>query len=378
MGVMTSAIQENLRKIDAKTSVSILPCRITKVHKENLTADVYIQETSGIVYNVPICFPSKGKGYGAYFMPKENSTYLLVYSSKSKPYILAHAPVSISSDGSNTNSEKLMPGENVTQSIGNAFTRQDLIGNTISASQFGNSAIQDANGVNRSSSLGVQVNTIAHKNIVGFALMQNACTDREALNSGTMKVFDYSEHYSKIEFSKVYKPDEIITYVGGDISINLTAREAVIADSKAIIDKVALFKTALLTKKSSIQTLSKTDAELAAEIAATYTELKTFNIARKGVKIISEKGNALNNRPNNISDVTKLTELDFSKRDGIDIIYRFRAEDSETSDIKANIQIDANGNCDMKFKSLNIDAETFTTIVPPSLGAIDGGDWDEI
>jgi hypothetical protein len=364
MNVTNFSIRENLNKLGSSTSTSLLPCRITKVNKDNLTVDVYIQDTSSIVYNVPICFPNKGKGYGSYFMPRENATCLIAYSSKSKPYILAYAPVSISLDGVNSNSEKLMPGENVVQSYGNAYVRQDIVGNAISSSQFGNTEIQDANGVNRSSSLGTQNNTIAKKNISGLSLTQNAYVDREALNSGSMKVFDYTEYYSEIEFAKVYKPDEIISYDETGANINLEVRQAILDSAKSAIDMINLFKTAILTQKSAIQNISLSDNDFATVIADAYLGLKNFNIIRKGVKIVLEKGNAVNKRPNNISDIIKMTSSDFAKRQDTDIAFRFTVEDASTGEIKARVTIDIDGNCDMKFKSLNVDAETFTTTSP--------------
>jgi hypothetical protein len=358
-----NSVGKRISGMSFTSPVSIFPCRIVSVNKENLTADVYSQETSAVIKNVPICFPSKGSGYGAYFMPRANSTYLLLYSNKRKPYILASAPISINLESPGV-TEKLMPGENETQSYGTAYIRQDISGNNILSSQFGNENIQDANGVNRSSSLGYQSNTIGTKNINGLSLTQNACLDREYLNQNTLKVFDYYECYSQIEINKTYKPDEIISFVGDEASINQIIRQDIISATKDCLDKIELFKSAVLTQKNIIKDMALSDLELATAISETYTIMKDFNIVRKGVKIVIEKGNALNRRPNNISEVTSFQSVDFAQRDGIDIVYRMTIEDAQTGLAKGVLTIDAEGNCDFNFKSLNIDVESFTSTVP--------------
>jgi hypothetical protein len=124
--------------------------------------------------------------------------------------------------------------------------------------------------------------------------------------------------------------------------------------------------------------MTLTDAEVATAITNAYAQMKNFNIVRKGVKIVIEKGNALNRRPNNISDVTKFKSTDFAQRNGVDIVYRMTVEDVVTGLPKGMITIDADGNCDLKFKSLNIEADTFTTTTPLVELVTDGGNWDEI
>ncbi len=80
-----SAIRDSLRAMDAKANVSVLPCRIVKVHKENLTADVYVQETSGTVLNVPICFPSKAALFSTPIEVFDRTTTTNLYTFRTCP-----------------------------------------------------------------------------------------------------------------------------------------------------------------------------------------------------------------------------------------------------------------------------------------------------
>jgi hypothetical protein len=241
----------------------------------------------------------------------------------------------------------------------------------MSFSGFSNSNIQDAQGVNRAYSLGSKRLDIASKHISGFGLNSSKATTSTMLTSIEQKVSDYSEFYSAIISPKIYKPAEIL--VSGEIS--QTIKTTVISAAKNILDKVASFKTTFLNIKTQMQDMTISDTALASLTEQLYAQMKSFNIEKKGVKIIIEKGNAINKakRPSDISDINNLLPTDYDKLDGIDICYRMIVEND--SGTLGKIEIDTLGNCNASFNSLTVTgALNFTNTATDVL--IDGGSWD--
>lgn len=352
-----NGIRKDINKISPNAKPSILLCRINKVNPEKLTADIYVNEVSTILYNVPICFPSKGRGYGSYFMPKEGGTYIVMFTSKNRPYILASAQIT-NNDTSQISVEKLLPGENTIQGIGGGFLRQDVLGNNILSSSFGNSLIVNKDGTNRNYSLGKEDKTIASKEIYGFGIESNVKTEAHMFNTSQLKTVHYSEYYSLISVPKVYTSQEILNIESGTMNIKQDIKNSIILSAKQAMEKITEFKSKVNDLKNEIQNPNLEDSELEIRMTQAITSLKSFNIPRKGVKITIEKGNVLNRDINNINDIKSLQASDFVASDfNKDICLRLLVKDVETNNTVASAYIDTDGNCKVKFKKLIIDAD---------------------
>lgn len=336
--------------------------RIVKVYPESLSVDVYVNSLASIIQGIPISFSSRGAGYGSYFMPKEGAVCLFVSTDNGMRYILTSGFSGILSD-TYGESERLMAGENSVQSAGGSFMRQDRLGNQFLSSSFGNAIITEKCGVNSFFANGFEENIISRKNISGFGF-DETLFQNNLLKETELKVLDYIEYYSKININRIYTWDEIVTITDTEITINQSIKDSIIARASSLFVKLndteTGFRTRMTKYKGQIQDSALTDQELSDLITNIFTEIKSdFGIDKKGVKIVVERGNALNKSIDNINDISSLTALDFDQSThGNDICLRLKVVDIATDTIKASASIDTDGNCSVKFKTLKIEVET--------------------
>jgi hypothetical protein len=359
MASVFSAIQKDLGSMSPIGQSKIMLCRLDKIDYERLIADVYIYDNSMKLESIPMCFPSKGNGYGSLFMPKEGSHCLVFFTTYGKVYVLSQVSV----NNSQRSDELILPGENTILSLGGAYQKTDLVGNSSISSSFGNSYLALSNGVNASYSLGKIENTLASKTLEGIRISKNMDTSSDFINTGEIKLVSYSEHYQAIDIPRVYDYTEILS--NGEI--NQTLRSTILSETTELFNKISGdngFLTKLLELKESCYNIDKTNDEISQEITDIFSKIKnSFNLSSKGVKIIIEKGNALTKSIDNMNDLNKITSSDVEQSaQGNDICLKLSIKDAETDEVKASAFMDTDGNCVFKFKSLKIEVENYELI----------------
>jgi len=353
-------INNSMNRVHGDSPPSILECRIISVNPLTLTVSVFVTESATRYDNVSICFPAKGINYGTCFMPRVGSKCLLLLTSKGKTYLVGSLAMPPLDENSFIISEKLVEGENSIQSSGFSYLRQDSLGNNILSSSSNNCIFLRKDGVNGFYSTGDEKLTVNSRVINGFKIGDNIKSIKN-LKESEIKVLSHSEYYSKINIPRAYDISEIISIDGSNLTINEEIRLDILNKAKELSNKINdYFDNKILEFRNKINNLELTDEELSNAISEVLSDIKAdFNITKKGVKIIIEKGNAINKNIENINDISNLSSDDFVKSSqDKDIALRLQIKDIETDTIKASASIDVDGNCSLNFKTLNIEVDT--------------------
>lgn len=344
------------RDISEKYNVSVGICKIIKVNTDTLTVDVQVFDTSAKLYNVPICFPNRGIGFGSYFMPREGSTHLLLNSTRGKPYLMSGVITGEPQYVSIADIiEKLMPGENLIQSSGKAFMKQDLSGNSISSSSVGNYVSQHSSGVNSDMSNGKIENDISSSKISGVGFDRDLVSLRTALGSGNIKLSNKTEYYSSVSFPKTYDADSIMD---NDYNIDESVKSSIISDAESIIAKVNGSSSFIGLKDRLSDFYSEMKSMSISEAHNYMSQVKTdlqndFSLNRAGTKITTEIGNVFTDPIDSPNDILKMTDSNVEKSEaGNNLCFKFDVKNG-AGDTVASISIDDDGNLYIKAKSIN-------------------------
>jgi hypothetical protein len=342
-----SSVNRRVSRASNADVSSINVCRINKVNPDDLTADIFIPELSKIVQGVPLSFPSKGKEFGAFFMPKEGQLCLVITTQFGRMFVLSSSSIS-----KNSIEEKIFPGENVIKSEQGATFRQDLWGSSIITAKNGNTLSVDDSFVNNSISMGVQELTISSKLLKGLPVDINYLPWNTAVNKQYSSPVNYEEFYSDIEGLKSYNISDILT--SGDI--NKSVSDIILTDMDSVKSLAADFSDVLDDFSSRIDT-----ANTQIEIAALKDEFKQkikdqFKISKKPCLVV-QKGNVTTKKPRDLDDIASLSDEDFEKSpEGNRLVLKLSILDSDTQAENATISIDSKGIARLKFKKLIIDA----------------------
>jgi hypothetical protein len=330
--------------------------KIINVYPYNLCVDVYLFDRGSLMTNIPLCLPSRGGINKGIFMPSKGEICLVLRSNQGKYFALSTtliSPIDMN--------EPIFPGENVTESSGGAFNKQDMIGNYVMSAGFGNAIILGNNGVNNFYSIGKQEVTASAKKISGISINKNYFNTTSSLASEKIKVLNYEEYTDSLSLPKIYKPLDAISSDGTRISINQTIKSEIISSAQNNITKIQNFNNSIEIFRNDIKNPSLTPTEIATKIAEFNTSLYNEYGAGKTTMLIVEKGHAVNKTINNINDLSDLAEVDFAKSpEGNDICFRITLPNPlDASAPKAQMYLDTAGNLHIKSKKFIVDAEEY-------------------
>jgi hypothetical protein len=285
-------------------------------------------------------------------MPSQGEICLVAITNKGKHYVITGASV----PGEQEVDEFLLEGENLIQSSGGSYLKQDILGNNFLLSAFGNGVFITKDGVNSYYSTGSQEITMASKRINGITTNTNHIVTR---TQDTVKMIEYEEYSSNVVLPKVYAAQDIILN-DGQFSINQTVKNSIVNDALSMIDKIDLFYNEIERFQNEIKDASLTADQIALKVSELNTILYNNYGVGKTAMLIVEKGNALNKSINNISDISNLVETDFAKsQEGADIYFRITLKNPLTGENNASVYLDAAGNMHFDCKKFIVDAEDF-------------------
>lgn len=342
----------------------ILQCLIMDVNPSRLTVDVFVPETSAYYNDVPMSFPTKGKGYGIYSMPAKNMSALLCINDTSrKPSVLA--AFTSSSDVANSVSqirEIVFPGENLLTGIGGGFIKQDQSGMVMIGSKDMNVAMFSGSGDIQSSSLGYRENHLGSSKIGGVHFPKTIDHKNSAqLFTSEIKIVNREEIYSGIENKTAYAVDSI--YDDETHTISAIIKAQIISDAS---ETVALIQgdttyggiAKILDDFSNSFRDLITDEEFETKLSDVQNFINRYILANKGVKITIDKGYSISGDLEDINDILKQSSFEMSSAN-YPVCLKMNIIDIATSTEKAKISLDTDGNCFVKIKKMRIEADSF-------------------
>lgn len=345
-------ISTKVSSANLKTLPEINICRIDNVNLTNLTADIYLPETSVTLLNVPISFPSKGYGYGAYFMPQKNSLSLVFKTTYGRYYILGTSSIS-----NNQSGQSLLEGENVLLSSGGAYIKQDIIGNNIISSANGNGTYYCNNLLNSEITIGKEEKTLSSNIVRGIALDVNKI-ENSIIKNDTIKLINYEEYFSNVNTIKTYSPKDIL--INGTIAS--TIETEIRNNASVVTNKISDFIEKSTNFINNIDSVTNTTEDIENYKQNFVQDINTNFKLSKNMSLIIQKGNVVSKKIESADDVYNLVATDFeTSADGNNLIFKMSILDPSTQLEKAYISIDSQGNAYMKFKKLVIETDTKTT-----------------
>ena len=330
------------------TSISnINVCVINKINPDTLTATVLLPESSKIIENVPLSFPAKYAGGGAFFMPKEGQLALYLVTQTNRAFVISSAAITRNDLGFN-----LYPGENIIISDSGSLFKQDMWGaSTMLSRSAGFSSLDDAFSNNTISS-GSQDYTVSSKTLRGLPADINTVSISKIANGGNVRPLNKEEIYSSVQGIKSYSVSDILV----SNEINADASNKIL---KGVLDIKALasdFNNTLDSFSSDIDNANNINSITSIKKDYSNRMSNKFKLARKA-SVVIQKGNVTTANIDTLDDALMLTDADFEKSpEGNNLVLKVSVIDADTQQENATISIDSKGIAHMKFNKLVIDA----------------------
>lgn len=326
----------------------------------SMTCDIRVYTKGTIVSNVVIALPSNSPEQTMFSTPIVGQTCVLITTSDLYNIAL---PIGMASG---RDSLPIYQGENIMKSRGGQLVSQDSSGNQVISSKSSVIEVQGKDGVKTESSFGRHERTTHSESISGMSRSES--DPSSDIPSGSLvRGATVEKYFSTVETSIVNPSEKYVSKRNGNPYINQDEKLKCLKRASESMVSINYMRTSLNELRLRMYNRSINEADYIAAINQLKSKIKTEFQIKKNLSLVIEKGNVLNQNPENVKDISNMSKDNIAKsKFDKNIVYRVKVVSPTTGLKLGGIYFDEDGNCMIDCKNLVINAQLDAEIITDS------------